>query len=130
MKVTYDVSYVYGFGSGKPLQPTVTPRRHDGALAYTELEAPHHRPVHQGEGEESQTAGGGGDAGEFVEGLPGLWGTAEDSHLVQVPGAVYDGGGRRLVGGGRQLKKGFEELDSDEEDPGSGGGRPEDILFF
>ena len=58
--------------------------------------------------EEVQTAGGGGSAGEFLEGLPGLWGTAGDSHIVQVPGTGYDGGGQQLAGDGGKLQKGSE----------------------
>ena len=104
--------------------------QHAIALDYTEREAPHHHPVRQGGGEQAQTAGGGGATGEFGEGLPGLWGTALHSHLVQVTGTGYDGGGRRLASGGRQTKKVLEELDADDEDPGLGGGRPEDIQFI
>ena len=70
-----------------------------------------------------------GAAGEFGEGLPGLWGTAGDSHLVQLPGTGYESRGRRLYGGDGKLKKGLEDLDVDDKDPGPGGGRPEDIRF-
>ena len=79
--------------------------RHDGALKCTEWEAPCHLPVHQGGGEEVQTAVGGGAAGEFTEGLPGLRGTAGNSHLVQVYWTGSDGRGRRLAGSGRQPEK-------------------------
>ena len=68
--------------------------------------------------------------GDFVEGLPGLWGTAGDSHLFQLSGNGYDSGGQQLSGGGGKLKKISEELDVDDEDPGPGGGRHEDIRFF
>ena len=71
----------------------VPPMRHDGALAYTEREEPCHIPVSQGGGEEAQKAGGGGAAGEFGEGLPGLWVTAGDSHLIKLPGMGYEGKG-------------------------------------
>ena len=62
----------------------------------------------QGGGEEVQTAVGGGAAGDFIEGLPGLRGTSGSIHLVQVYGTGYDGGRRRLDGGGGQTKKGTE----------------------
>ena len=74
--------------------------------------------MRQGGGEETQTAGGGGAAGEFVDVLPGLWGTAGNSHLVQVYGTGYDSGGRQLSGGGGKLNKILEELDADDEDTG------------
>ena len=68
--------------------------------------------------------------GEFREGLTGLRGTAGNSHLFQVSVTGSDGGGRQLAGGGGQPEKGSEELDADDEDPGPGGVRPEDVQFF
>ena len=82
------------------------PIQYDGELEYTEKEAPRHRPVRQGGGEEAQTAGGGGVSGEFGEGLTGLWGITGDSHLVQGPGTGYDGRGRHLAGGYGKINKG------------------------
>ena len=49
----------------------------------------------QGGGEEEITAGGGGDAGDFREVLPGLSGTDRDSNLVKLTGTGYDGRGRQ-----------------------------------
>ena len=72
-----------------------------------------------------QTAGKGGYEGEFGEGLPGLRGTAGNSHLVQVSGTGADGRGRKLLDGGRQPEEGKEQLDTDDEDTGQGGGRPD-----
>ena len=92
--------------------------RHDGALKCTEWEAPCHLPVHQGGGEEVQTAVRGGAAGDFTEGLPGLRGTAGNSHLIQVYGTGYDSGGRQLSGGDGKINKILEELDADDEDTG------------
>ena len=121
--------YRHHFGLGKPPPPTVPPMRHAGALEYTGRKALRQLPVRQGGREEAQTTGGGGSEGEFWEGLPGLWGNAGDSHLVQITGTGYDGGGRRLDGSGRKIKKGSEELEADDKDPGPGEGRPEDIRF-
>ena len=103
------------------------PIQYSGALAYTEWEAPRHRLVRQGGGEEAQTSGGGRAAGKFGEGLSGLWGTPRDNHFVQVPGKGYYVGGRQLAGSGGQLKKGSEELDVDDKNPGPGEGRPKVI---
>ena len=100
--------YHHRFGEGKILPPTVSKMQHAGALAYNEWEAPRHQLVRQWDGEELQMAGGGGTVGEFGEGLTGLWGTAGDSHIFQVPGTSYDSGGRRMDGSGRQINKGSE----------------------
>ena len=86
--------------------------------------------MHQGGGEEAQTAVRGGAAGDFGEGLPGLYGTNGNSHLLQVSGTGYDGRGRRLAGGGGKPNKGLEDLDADDENPGPGGVITEDIRFF
>ena len=56
------------------------------------------------------TVGGGGAVGEFGEGLLGLQGTAGNSHLVQISGTGYDGGGRQLARGVRQPGKVSEEV--------------------
>ena len=56
--------------------------QHSGALACTEKEAPCHRPLCQGGGDEAPKAGGGGAAVEYGECLPVLWGTVKDGHLV------------------------------------------------
>ena len=79
--------------------------RHDDALAYTEQEAPFHRPVLQGGREEAQTAGGGGAAGEFGEGITGLWGIARASHLVRLTGKGYDGGDKNWLDVAVNLRK-------------------------
>ena len=81
----------------------------------------------QGVQKEAHTSGGGGASGEFGEDLPGLRGIDENIHLVQVYGTGSDGGGQQLDGGSRQHEKGQEELDADDEDPGPGRGRPEDV---
>ena len=104
--------------------------QHNGDLACNKQDAPCHRPVRQGEGEEAQTAGGGGAAGDFRESILDLWGTAGNSHLVQLPGTGYDGRGRRLSSGGGQPKKFLKELDADDKGTGQVGGRPEIIRFF
>ena len=104
--------------------------RHTGALEYTEREAPPQRPVRQGGGEEAQKSGGGGATGEFGEDLTGLWGTAGNSHPVQVYGTGYEFEGLKLACSGGQLKKGLEYLDADDEDTDTGGGRPNDIRFI
>ena len=49
---------------------------------------------------------------------------------MQVPGTGYDDGGRQLGGGGGKLKKGSEEFDVGDKDPGKLGGRPKDIRVF
>ena len=64
--------------------------QHAGALECTERESPKH---HQKGGEESPKADKGGSVGEYREGLPGLWETDGDVHLVLVPGTGRDGGG-------------------------------------
>ena len=74
-----------------------------------------------------QTAGRRAATREFGEVLPSLQGTAGISDLVQVYGTGSDGGGRKLAGCGSQPEEGGEDLDADDEDPGPGGGRPEDI---
>ena len=66
----------------------------------------------KGGGEKLQTTVGGGAAGEFGEGFSGLWLTSGDSHLVQLLGTDYDGGGRLLANGDGKLNKGSEELDA------------------
>ena len=101
--------------------------RHSGSLTFTEREAPCHRPVRQGGGDEAQTAGGGGSVGESREGLPGLRGTAVNSHLVQVSGMCNDIGGQRLAVSDGKPKKVLEQLFMDDEDPGPEGGRTEGI---
>ena len=79
--------------------------RHSGALAFTERKAPYHRSLCQGGREEVQAADKVVAAGEFGEGLPGLWGIAVNSHLVKASGTGYGSGGLQLAGGGGQLKK-------------------------
>ena len=74
--------YHYNFGGGNPPPPTVTPLEHAGYLESYEKEAPCHCPLRQGGIKEAKTAGGGGAAGEFREGLPGLRGTIEDRDIV------------------------------------------------
>ena len=98
--------YLIIFGEGKPTPPTVIPMRHAISVACTEQEAPCHRPVRQGGGKEAKTAGGGGAAGEFGEGLPGLRGTVGDCDTIQISGKGADGGGRQLNGSGRQPDEG------------------------
>ena len=50
--------YRHHCGGGKPPPPMVPPMQHAGSLACNEREAPCHRPVRQGGGEEAQAAGG------------------------------------------------------------------------
>ena len=74
--------YRYHFGGGKPPPPMVNPMQNAGSLACTEQEAPCHCPVCQGIRKEAQTAGIGGAAGEFIEGLPDLRVTVGDCDFV------------------------------------------------
>ena len=92
-------------GGGGPPPPTVIPMIPVVTLTCTEWEAPSYRTVRQGGGEEATTAGGGGVAGDLGEGLPGLWGTTGDGHLVYVTGTGHDSGGRQLDGSGGKLEE-------------------------
>ena len=80
-------------GDGKPPPPMVNPMQHADALACTEWEVPYHGAVCQGGVKEAHMPGGGKSEGEFREGLPGLRGTAGNSHLVQVYRTGPDGRG-------------------------------------
>ena len=64
-------------------------------------------------GEEAQTDGIGGAAGELGEVLSGLWGTTVNSHPAQVSGKGYDDGGWQLSRSGRQPAEGKDELGAD-----------------
>ena len=74
--------YRHHIGEGKSPPPTVPAMRYVGDLACTEWEAPIYHTVWQGGGEEAPKAGGGGAVGEYKVGLPGLWITVRDGHLV------------------------------------------------
>ena len=76
--------------------------QHSSALEFNEQEAPCHVPVLHGGGKEAQTAGRGGSAGEFGEGLPGLRINFGDRDIIQISGKGADGGGKRLTSSSRQ----------------------------
>ena len=72
-------------------------------------------------------AGRGGSAGELGESLTGLRGTVGYCSIIQISGKGDDGGGRKLAGSIRQPEEVQEELDADDEDPGTGGVIPKGL---
>ena len=98
--------YRNNFGGGKNTPPTVSLMQHAGALTCTEREAHCHCPVRQGGGKEALMVGGGGAAGDFGEGLPGLQGTVGNRHIFQISGTGADGGGRKLAVSDSQIEEG------------------------
>ena len=71
-----------------------------------------------------------GYSGERREVLSGLQQASCNSHLVQIPGAILDGGRLRLAGGGREPSEGAEDLGMAGKDPGTGGRQPKGLGIF
>ena len=69
-----------------------------------------HGTVHPGSGAEETAISGGGGEGGHCQGFQRLWAPPGDGDLLQIPGADYLGGVRRLAGGGEELGPGKEGL--------------------
>ena len=70
-----------------------------------------HITVHSGSGAEYMAISGRGGEGGHRQGFQRLWEPLGDGDLLQIPGAVDFGYGRRLAGGGEELGPGEEVLE-------------------
>ena len=67
---------------------------HAGAMEVTEWDAPAHREVQKGSGEEATAMGGGGGEGGNQKEIQHLWDPPGDSDLLLIPGTGDIGSGR------------------------------------
>ena len=80
-------------GGGQPPPTTVPPVRPPGLQEGSQWAPPGDHPVQDGDGTETETAGGGGDAGKLGAGVPRLWEADEGGVGVLLPRATANSDG-------------------------------------